>query len=140
MHRLTRILAAGLADRGIEVITPVYFDTLTLRVPGRAAQLAAQARKQGINLRLVDRDHLGVALDETTRREHLETLWQVLGSGRALPDFDALDRALPEVIPAALRRASGFLRIRCSGSITARPRCCAICAVCRTRTWRSIAP
>ena len=109
VHRLTRILAAGLADRGVEVITPAYFDTLTLRVPGRAAQLAAQARKRGINLRLVDRDHLGVALDETTRREHLETLWQVLGSGRELPDFDALDRALPEVIPAALRRAGRFL-------------------------------
>jgi glycine dehydrogenase len=109
VHRLTRVLAAGLADRGIEVITPVYFDTLTLRLPGRAAQLTAQARKQGINLRLVDRDHLGVSLDETTRREHLETLWQVLGSRRGLPDFDALDRALPEVIPAALRRASGFL-------------------------------
>ena len=109
VHRLTRILAAGLSDRGVEVITPAYFDTLTLRVPGRAALLAAEARKRGINLRLVDRDHLGVALDETTRREHLETLWQVLGSGRELPDFDALDRALPEVIPAALRRAGRFL-------------------------------
>jgi glycine dehydrogenase len=109
VRRLTRILAAGLADRGIEVITPAYFDTLTLHVPGRAAQLAAQARKRGINLRLVDRNHLGVALDETTRREHLETLWQVLGSGPELPDFDTLDRALPEVIPAALRRAGSFL-------------------------------
>jgi glycine dehydrogenase len=109
VHRLTRILAAGLAARGVEVITLAYFDTLTLRVPGRAALLAAQARKHGINLRLVDRDHLGVALDETTRREHLETLWQVLGFGPALPDFDALERALPEVIPAGLRRASGFL-------------------------------
>ena len=29
--------------------------------------------------------------------------------GRALPDIDALDRALPEVIPEALRRTSGFL-------------------------------
>jgi glycine dehydrogenase len=109
VHRLTRILAAGLADRGTEVITPAYFNTLTLHVPGRAAQLAAQARKRGINLRLVDRNHLGVALDETTQREHVETLWQVLGSGPELPDFEALDRALPEVIPAPLRRASSFL-------------------------------
>ena len=109
VHRLTRIMAAGLAARGVEVITPAYFDTLTLHVPGRAAQLAAQARKRGINLRLVDRDHLGVALDETTRREHLETLWQVLGSGPELPDFDALDRTLPEAIPAALWRAGRFL-------------------------------
>ncbi len=109
VHRLTRLLAAGLAERGVEVITPAYFDTLTLRVPGRAAQLSAQARGRGINLRLVDPDHLGVALDETTRREHLETLWQALAPGRGSPDFDALERALPDVIPAALRRASGFL-------------------------------
>jgi glycine dehydrogenase len=109
VHRLTRILAAGLTHLGIDVITSAYFDTLTLRVPGKAGQLAAKARKRGINLRLVDRDHLGVAIDETTRREHLETLWQVLGSGAKLPDVDALDRALPAAIPAALRRTSSFL-------------------------------
>jgi glycine dehydrogenase len=109
VHRLIRILAAGFSHLGIEVITPAYFDTLTLRVPGRAAQLAAQARKRGINLRLVDRDRLGVALDETARREHVETLWQVFGSKRELPDFESLDRALPEAIPEALRRASSFL-------------------------------
>ena len=81
VHRLTRILAAGLSGLGIEVLTEAYFDTLTLRVPGQAKELAARASERGINLRVVDDDHLGVALDETTRREHLETLWQVFGSG-----------------------------------------------------------
>jgi glycine dehydrogenase len=100
---------SGLSHLDIEVITPAYFDTLTLCVPGRAAQLAAQARKRGINLRLIDRDHLGLALDETTRREHVETLWQVFGSGRELPDLAAVDRALPQVLPDALRRTSSFL-------------------------------
>jgi glycine dehydrogenase len=109
VHRLTRILAAGLSRLGIEVITPAYFDTLTLRVPGKAAQLAAEACRRGINLRLVDGDHLGVALDETTRPEHIEMLWQVFGSGAELPDVDALDRTLAAVIPAALRRTSSLL-------------------------------
>jgi glycine dehydrogenase len=109
VHRLTRILAAGLRHLGIEVTTPAYFDTLTLRVPGKAAQLAAEARERGINLRLVDRDHLGLALDETTRREHLETLWQVFGSGAELPDVEALDRGLAAAIPERLRRSSAFL-------------------------------
>ena len=85
-----RILAAGSRSLGIEVITRCYFDTLTLRVPGEAAQLAAQACACGINLRVVDRDHLGVALDETTRREHLETLAGVRCRGD-LPSIDALD-------------------------------------------------
>jgi glycine dehydrogenase len=109
VHRLTRILAAGLQRLGIEVITPAYFDTLTLRVPGEAARLAAEARAGGINLREVDADHLGLALDETTRRAHLETLWQVFGAGSELPDIEALDRKLPAAIPEGLRRAGRFL-------------------------------
>jgi glycine dehydrogenase len=109
VHRLTRILAAGLRRLGIEVLTEVYFDTLTLRVPGRARELAARASERGINLRVVDDDHLGVALDETTRREHLETLWQVFGAGGKLPNIDALDRDLPQALPEALRRTSAYL-------------------------------
>jgi glycine dehydrogenase len=109
VHRLTRILAAGLKRLGIEVITPAYFDTLTLQVPGQAARLAAAARARGINLREVDADHLGMALDETTRRAHLETLWQVFGSGGEVPDVEALDRELPAAIPKTLRRAGSFL-------------------------------
>ena len=81
VHRMARILAAGLARLGIEVTNRTCFDTITLRVPGRAEELAAAAAAQGINLRLVDADHLGIALDETTRREHLETLWRVFGAG-----------------------------------------------------------
>jgi glycine dehydrogenase len=110
VHRMARILAAGLARLGVEVTTRVCFDTITLRVPGQAGQLAARASEHGINLRLVDADHLGVALDETTRREHLETLWQVLGSGGERPNADQLDREATSEIPEALRRTSGFLR------------------------------
>jgi glycine dehydrogenase len=109
VHRLTRILAAGLGSVGIEVLTEAFFDTLTLGVPGRARELAARASERGINLRVVDDDHLGVALDETTRREHLETLWQVFGSGRELPNVDALDRELPQALPDSLRRTSAYL-------------------------------
>jgi glycine dehydrogenase len=109
VHELTRILAAGLSRLGIEVITPAHFDTLTLRVPGKAAQLAAGACKRGINLRVVDDDHLGVALDETTRREHVETLWQVFDSGSELADLERLARGLPAAIPERLRRSSDFL-------------------------------
>jgi glycine dehydrogenase len=109
VHRLTRILAAGLSHLGIEVITDAYFDTLTLRVPGQARPLAVRACERGINLRVVDDDHLGVSLDETTRREHLEALWQVLGSKKEPPDIDALDHDLPQAIPAALRRTSDYL-------------------------------
>ena len=75
----------------------------------RPRELAARACERGINLRVVDDDHLGVALDETTRREHLETLWQVFASGADLPNIDALDGDLPQAIPEALQRTSDYL-------------------------------
>ena len=49
-----------------------FFDTLTVRVPGQAARIAARARESRINLRLVDADHLGISFDETTRRGRMQ--------------------------------------------------------------------
>jgi len=109
VHRMTRILAAGLTRLGVEVANQGCFDTITLRVPGKAEELVAQAAAQGINLRLVDADHLGVALDETTRREHLETLWRLLGSEGAALDVESLAGEVDSGVPQALRRTSGFL-------------------------------
>jgi glycine dehydrogenase len=109
VHRMARLLAAGLKRLGIEVTNETCFDTITLRVPGRAEQLGAEAAAQGTNLRLVDPDHLGVALDETTRLKDLETLWRVLGSNGALPDAEDLARGAISGIPEPLRRTSGFL-------------------------------
>ena len=43
VHRMARILAAGLARLGIEVTNRTCFDTITLRVPGRAEA----ARRRG---------------------------------------------------------------------------------------------
>ncbi len=72
VHRLTTILAAGLRRGGVDVVTEVPFDTVTVRVPGQADERAAAARRLGINLRVVDADTLGISLDETTTREVVE--------------------------------------------------------------------
>ena len=66
VHGLTALLAGALRAIGIAVVNDAFFDTLTLAVPGRAHELLIAARDAGINLRLVDADHLGVSLDETT--------------------------------------------------------------------------
>ena len=109
-HRLTQILAAGLQRLGFEVVTQSFFDTITVRVPGQANRIAARARESRINLRVVDTDHLGISLDETTRRENLRTLWQVFStkSGKQL-DLNALDAEVEECISDDLQRRSDFL-------------------------------
>src|SRR5205085_8563099 len=65
VHRLTSVLAAGLRAGGVDVVGDTWFDTLTVRVPGRAADVLAGARRRGLELRPVDDDTLGISLDET---------------------------------------------------------------------------
>ena len=111
VHRMTRIMVEGLSRLGFEVLTDAWFDTVTVRAPGQAGRIAARARESRINLRLVDGDHLGISLDETTRRANLEALWRVFSS-KAMErlDIDALDASLHEpALPAALRRRSDYL-------------------------------
>ncbi|HET6467353.1 MAG TPA: aminomethyl-transferring glycine dehydrogenase [Geminicoccaceae bacterium] len=108
VHRLTGVLAAGLERLGVEVAGAAFFDTLTLRVQGRAKALARRTRfQERINLRIVDADHLGVSLDELTTRDHVRALWRLFGDPGTL-DLEALDAA-NEGIPEALRRTSPFL-------------------------------
>ncbi|GMQ95737.1 MAG: aminomethyl-transferring glycine dehydrogenase [Gammaproteobacteria bacterium] len=109
VHRLTRILAAGLERLGFEPLHDAFFDTLTVRAPGRAADIVAAARKAGFNLRPLDADTLGIACDETTSREHLTRLWKVFADKAEPPSIDDLDARLAECIPAKLRRTSGYL-------------------------------
>ena len=65
-HGYTSGLAAGLLAAGYELANDTWFDTLTVRAPGRAASLHATAVAEGVNLRHVDDDTLGLSLDETT--------------------------------------------------------------------------
>ena len=109
-HRMAEILGAALNAWGYEVASTAYFDTLTVRAPGRAKALWKKAQDARINLRLVDADHLGISLDQSTLRDDLERLLTVFQpAGRPAATLDALDAKAPESIPPALRRTSPFL-------------------------------
>ncbi|RZF03571.1 aminomethyl-transferring glycine dehydrogenase [Streptomyces albidoflavus] len=105
-HRFAALLAAGLRQGGVEVTEESFFDTVTARVPGRAAQVASAARERGINLRQVDADHLSVACDETTTRARLAAVWEAFGAGA---DIEELDASAPDALPEALLREDAYL-------------------------------
>lgn len=106
-HRYAAILAAGLRAGGAEVVHGAFFDTVTVRVPGRAAEVTARARNAGVNLRLADADHVGISCDETTVREHLSVVWDAFGvAGR---DVGELDTATADTLPAGLLRTDEYL-------------------------------
>jgi glycine dehydrogenase len=110
-HRMTAVLAEGLgrAAEPTEVVHRTFFDTLLVRVPGRAAAVVAAARALGVNLRLVDADQVGVSCAETTTREHLRLVWQAFGVPAEV-DVDELDAALDDTpATAGLRRTTEFM-------------------------------
>ncbi len=107
-HRMAAILAAGLRENGIEVSSAPFFDTLTARVPGGAADVVAAALVEGINLRLVDADTVGIACDETTHRNNLVAVWRAFRLTIGYHDIDRLDESTPDALPVG-RRISPYL-------------------------------
>ncbi|MFH9469240.1 aminomethyl-transferring glycine dehydrogenase [Streptomyces clavifer] len=105
-HRFATILAEGLRAAGVDVVHDAYFDTLTVRVPGRAAGVVAGARERGVNLRLVDADRISVACDETTTRTQIAAVWAAFGAGG---DIEALDAEAADTLPEDLLRTDSFL-------------------------------
>ncbi|MFF3491543.1 aminomethyl-transferring glycine dehydrogenase [Streptomyces sp. NPDC002795] len=105
-HRYATLLAAGLTAGGVEVVHGAYFDTLTVRVPGKAAEIVSAAREGGVNLRLVDADHVSLACDETTTRAQLGAVWSAFGVDA---DVEALDAEAADTLPGGLLREDDYL-------------------------------
>jgi glycine dehydrogenase len=75
-------VATGLDAAGVEVVHDAFFDTVLARVPGRAKEIRAAAKARGINVWLVDDDHVSVSCDEATTAEHVEEVLEAFGATR----------------------------------------------------------
>ena len=102
VSRLAGELAGELAGAGIKVENETWFDTLTIKVPGRAREVVDNAALAGINLRMVDSDRVGISFDEISAPETVDALSVAFGiSDRVSRELDG--------IPAALVRSDEFL-------------------------------
>jgi glycine dehydrogenase len=106
-HRYAAVLAAGLRAGGVEVAHGAFFDTVHVRVPGRAAAVRESARGEGVNVYQADDDHVSISCDETTTREDLAAVWRAFGV--AGQDVAALDEATPDALPEGLLRTDDYL-------------------------------
>ena len=93
VHSHARHLAAGLSGAGVEVVHQGFFDTVLARVAGRAAQVQAAAKQSGINVWLVDDDHISVACDEVTTHEHIAAVVAAFDAAPTGDDFAGGDIA-----------------------------------------------
>ncbi|MFJ4262354.1 aminomethyl-transferring glycine dehydrogenase [Paenarthrobacter nicotinovorans] len=103
VHGHARVLATAVQKAGRELVADSFFDTLTVRVPGKASKVIGAAEARGINLRYIDEDTVGVSVDETTTPEVLSAVAVAFGAG---PVGDAVGFELP----ADVVRASDFLQ------------------------------
>ncbi len=102
--RFAAIAARGLKSAGFALGSEAFFDTLTVKTPGRAGEIADRAEAAGLLLRRIDAHTLGVSFDETTTRADVAALWRAFG---VEGEVGALDGA--DAVPAALRRRSDYL-------------------------------
>ncbi len=102
IHTKTAKLATSLTKSGISIEDGDFFDTITVKSPGSAKAIHALAVNAGINLRLIDSDHLGISLDETSDESELATICRIFNT-----EFTDLEPA--SGWPANLARDTSFL-------------------------------
>ena len=111
VHGLTLVLAEGLSRLGCRVPEELFFDTLRVSTNALPAErVRKQADQHRLNLREFEDDSFGIALDETTTMDDVETLWktfskdgQVGFSAKELADTRSVS------LPVPFARTTSFL-------------------------------
>ncbi|MGB0750243.1 MAG: aminomethyl-transferring glycine dehydrogenase, partial [Magnetospiraceae bacterium] len=105
VHAKTTRLVAGLRQMGWTVEPETYFDTVTLKVGPLQGVVLNAAVANGVNLRPVGTDRVGISLDEQTREETLEAVWRSFGGNLLAEDIADPGMCLPE----SLLRETAYL-------------------------------
>jgi glycine dehydrogenase len=79
VHRKAARLAEGLSSFGFKIRPESFFDTITVEVGPYQGLIMKNAVDNGINLRKVGHDRIGVTVDERTRPATLEAVWRAFG-------------------------------------------------------------
>jgi glycine dehydrogenase len=110
VHRATINSAARLRASEVDVLPGAFFDTLLVRVPGRAEGIAETARKAGVLYGIVDADTLRLSFDEVSASDSalIDDVLEPLGAQRlAGREVGTWRPASP--IPTELVRTSDYL-------------------------------
>ena len=114
IHRFADILCLGTATKGLTAVHANYFDTLTFNVDAASKEtIVARALAANANFRTDVEDQISISLDETTTRENVAQLFDILlGADHGLNVSD-LDEQIVSCghssIPASLVRETPIL-------------------------------
>jgi glycine dehydrogenase len=105
VHRKTSRMAKGLESLGFKVEPEVFFDTVTINVGALQGVILKAAVNNGINLRKIGDDRIGISLDEQTYPETIEAVWRAFGGD--MKDDSAANREYR--LPVEMLRTDDFL-------------------------------
>jgi len=105
---LTQIVAESIEERGFELLSQNFFDTITVKVEN-ILSIKQKAERQHINLRYIDEKHIGISLDETVMPGDLFDLINCFENESNPVAFDISQDEELHHIPAKLTRHSHFL-------------------------------
>ncbi|MGL4811529.1 MAG: aminomethyl-transferring glycine dehydrogenase [Beijerinckiaceae bacterium] len=104
IHSKAVRLARGLEKAGYTIAPEKFFDTITVDVGAVQGAILKSAEAEGINLRRIGENRIGIAFDECARTEHIEAIWRAFGIEKGV-EKAANDFRLPE----SLLRTSSYL-------------------------------
>lgn len=105
VHNMTALTADVLKRNGINVCNSMYFDTLKVSVPGQAEAIASRAAQNGVNVRVIDGNHVGISFGESVIRSDVENLLKAFNLNPS-----SLNSGAPSSpISASLKRTTPFM-------------------------------
>ena len=76
INGLTKDLANKLIDKGLEIKSETFFDTLVVKVKD-AKKIHEKANANGMNLRDISNDSVGISLDETSTEDDVKAIIEI---------------------------------------------------------------
>ena len=105
---LMQTVAHEIEERGFELLSDNFFDTITVKVKD-ITPYQLKAERQKINLRYIDKQHIGISLDETSTIDDLYELINCFENDEDPVSFEIPDDESLHHIPYSLVRKSNFL-------------------------------
>ncbi|KXL45733.1 hypothetical protein M433DRAFT_58286 [Acidomyces richmondensis BFW] len=107
--RMAQVIAQGLEQAGWEVRKPVAFDTIVVK-KAQADLFAQKAVTNGLlNFRVVDREHIGITVDETVGKKQVEEILRAFTTDEIDVVKLAEESEATASVPDSLKRTSPYL-------------------------------
>ena len=106
INQYTSLLATGLTELGAQVVHSSFFDTLRIKTNNADGWVAKLAEKN-INVLQLDKNTIGISIDETVELQTIELLLQTYSQSKI--DLEQLWLKLDNRIPTSVARSSEFL-------------------------------